>query len=240
MLCNIAETYSRMGDDDDKALEFFQQAADKYKQGGNAKREAQVLIDMGDFYKRSLQDLENAAKYYKKALVCYQEAGDKEGESTVLRYLGWLYRSAGNTEEASELLARSESIKKEVATKKLEAATSKLADARKHQDRKAEARALQAMAGCYRDLGNQKKALEVYENALEIFVGLDDTKSQRVIHNLMGFTHGDLHNFQDSIECFQKAVAACRKLNDKNCESLELNNIRATKRQRERFIERSR
>lgn len=92
-------------------------------------------------------------------------------------------------------------------------------------DKQAEANALLGIGRVYADLGQKRKALEVYQQMLPLARSVGDERSESTALNNMGRVYEDLGEKQNALDFYQQALDLSRKNGDKGREASFLVNI---------------
>jgi pentatricopeptide repeat protein len=104
-LYDIALNYMYLGDYS-KALEYFEEALEIFRELGNKNGMGNVLKNIGDIHAKFGND-PKALVYYEKALKIYTDIGNKSGGSRDLANVGDVHREQGNYEKALEFYEKS-------------------------------------------------------------------------------------------------------------------------------------
>ncbi|NEO02130.1 MAG: tetratricopeptide repeat protein, partial [Moorea sp. SIO3I7] len=150
-------TYSNLGDDQ-KSLEFYQQALAIYREVSNRGYEGRTLHNLGNIYYKLGKDNQSLDSY-QQALDIYREILDKSennslvsqaDEGTLLNSLGLVYHRLGNHEQEQLSYQEALTIAKEVS------------------DRISEGMLLNNLGIAYHRLGKYEQAFLTYQQALVI------------------------------------------------------------------------
>jgi CHAT domain-containing protein len=107
-LSNIGIAYSHLGDNE-KALDYYNQARTIQQQTGNKAQEAETLDKLGVLYSKQNQ-LEKALEYHQQALQLQRVSGNVRREGVSLSNLGHVYTVLGRAREALDYFNQSLSI----------------------------------------------------------------------------------------------------------------------------------
>ncbi|MEB3282951.1 MAG: CHAT domain-containing protein [Lyngbya sp.] len=93
--------------------------------------------------------------------------------------------------------------------------------------RLAKAGTLNQIASAYYHLGDYEKALDFYQQALNIYTQEENEQAQGVILTNIGALYGDLGQYQKALESHQQALALAKQVNDLKNQGKIFNNIGA-------------
>ena len=113
--------YDDLGDKQ-KALDYFNQALQIYKQLKNQKFEGVTLNNLGGLYD-DLGDKAKALDYYDQALELQRAVGDRGGEGVTLNNLGRVYDALGDKQKALDYYEQALTLRRAVGDKYGEATT---------------------------------------------------------------------------------------------------------------------
>ncbi|MBD2391857.1 tetratricopeptide repeat protein [Aphanizomenon flos-aquae FACHB-1416] len=154
-LISLGNAYDSLGQYE-RAIAFFQQSLDIFKEIGDIQGESISLIGLGNAY-NSLGQYERAIAFFQQSLDIKKEIGDIQGESNSLIGLGNAYNSLGQYQRAIAFYQQSLDIKKEIG------------------DIRGEANAWFNLGLSLEKVDREQDALGAYRNARELFqtMGLD-------------------------------------------------------------------
>ena len=226
---HTAEIYRRRGQYD-QAIEVYTSSLARY--GWN---KATLLNNLGTLYK--------AQGDYKQALKIYQEAlwvrrsgqlyrfgrdtreKDVYGEAVSLNNIGEIYRRQGQYSKSLETYQQSLEIFRNL----IRSLTVAQATITPFQDiatmRQGEASVLHNFGGVYYDLGQYDRALNFYNQSLDISKALDNKEAQGRSLNNIGLTYEAQKQYAKALETYQQALIARREAEDRPGEAATLNNI---------------
>jgi len=87
------------------------------------------------------------------------------------------------------------------------------------------ARALLVLGNVYDEMGNQMKALENYQNSLEIFKNINDTVALGYVYINLGIVYHNLGQYKKAIDQYESSVKISKSRNDDYGLCLAINNI---------------
>ena len=223
------EIYRRRGQYD-QAIEMYKNSLARFS--GNR---ATLLNNLGTLYK--------AQGDYKQALKIYQEAlwirrggqryrfgidtreKDVYGEAVSLNNIGEIYRRQGQYSKSLETYQQSLEIFRNL----IRSLTVAQATITPFQDiatmRQGEASVLHNFGSVYYDLGQYDKALNFYNQSLDISKALDNKEAQGRSLNNIGLTYEAQKQYARALEIYQQALIARREAEDLPGEASTLNNI---------------
>jgi tetratricopeptide (TPR) repeat protein len=154
-LISLGNAYNSLGQYE-RAIAFFQQSLDIFKEIGDIRGESDSLIGLGNGY-CLLGQYERAIAFYQQSLDIKKEIGDIRGESISLNGLGNGYNSLGQYERAIAFYQKSLDIFKEIG------------------DIRGEANAWFNLGLSLEKVDREQDALGAYRNARELYqtMGLD-------------------------------------------------------------------
>jgi len=232
--------------EEQKALEYFNQALPLKRAVGDRRGEANTLNNLGSVY-NSLGEKQKALEYYNQALLLKRAVGDRGGEAIALHNIGLVYDSLGEQQRALEDYNQALSLKRAVGDRGGEADTlnniglvyDSLGDEQKAleyynqalplrravSDRAGEAATLNNIGVVYRSLGEQQKALEYYKQALPLARAVGDRRGEANTLNNLGFVYDSLGEKQKALEYYNQALPLERAAGDRSGEALTLGNL---------------
>ncbi|MBE9139395.1 tetratricopeptide repeat protein [Nodosilinea sp. LEGE 07088] len=170
------------------ALSLLQQALQIYRNLGDKRRQAKVLLTLASLYYR-VADYLWAADYGRQCLRVAHDLKDDALIQQTLGHLGNSYRHLGNLQRALEYMSQSLTI------------------AKKMGDRPGEMRSLNNLAMIYRAKGLTHQAATLYEASLMMAVTLGDQATQFQLLQNLGNTYFTLKEYGQAIDCYERFLA---------------------------------
>jgi CHAT domain-containing protein/tetratricopeptide (TPR) repeat protein len=162
---NIGMAYSRSGEQQ-KALDYLQQALTLHRNGKNKSAETQTLINIARSY-RLLRDYPNARTYQSQAQAVLKETANRALEGDLLDEIGLTYFEEGQPDKAVAYLLQAAQIQQSIGNQRRGAVT------------------LTNLGQVYNRLQQSEKAVEQFTNALAIFRDIGDlSNSARALEGL--------------------------------------------------------
>jgi CHAT domain-containing protein len=177
ILNNLGYLYYFHIGDKQKAVVYYKQALSLFKAlGERSSRVLFILERISDFY--YLQgEKQKALDYYKQSLLFYRAIGDRDGEISLFLTIGSVYSRLGEKKKALDyynqalMLRRIEANRNDGETDRLEVG---LMD-------NGEADILRIIGGVYYSMGEEKKALIHYNQALTLYKIQEDSQAADVL-----------------------------------------------------------
>ncbi len=189
-------------DNQQKALEFNDQSLRIYREIGDKQGEALALSRMGNNY-GWLEDRQKQLEFYTQALNIYQEIGDSVGEANILDRIGSIYSLFGDLEKALEFYKQElEALKKasEFYSQIGDSETALIFDYRQPI-------ILFKTGKLYSQLSAQKKELEAYNQAINIYKKWEDSEGEVGFLIKIAERYGEQENSERMLEFLNHAVA---------------------------------
>ena len=231
-LNNIGSVYDDLGDKK-KALAFYNQALPLLQRDvGDRAGEATTLNNIGRVYD-DLGDKKKALAFYNQALPLRRDVGDRAGEATTLNNIGGVYSSLGDKKKALAFYNQALPLRRDSATAQerpppsttsascTRVATS-LATAQDVGDR---ATALNNIGSVYDNLGDKKKALAFYNQALPLQRDVGDRAGEATTLNNIGLVYSSLGDKKKALAFYNQALPLRRDVGDRAGEATTLSNI---------------
>jgi CHAT domain-containing protein/Tfp pilus assembly protein PilF len=204
-LSNIGNVYFGLGENQ-KALDFFNQALPIYRAVGDRAGEADTLNNIGIVYD-DLGEKQKALDYFNQALPISRAVGDRAGQAGALNNIGRVYSDLGEKQKALDYYIQALPIYRAVG------------------NRGGQARTLNNIGLVYSGLGENQKALDYYNQALPILRAVGDRAGQAGALNNIGRVYSDLGENQKALDFYNQALTIYRAVGDRNLEAYTLNNI---------------
>jgi CHAT domain-containing protein/tetratricopeptide (TPR) repeat protein len=201
--------------DMEKARDNYDQALELFKEGRNAKGEADVLDNLGMSY-AFVGDVPQALNKFRDALDIRKRLNQPKGWAMTLSNIGYAYTLLGDNEEALKQLAAA------------------LPFSEQSHDRRFEAYTLVRIGMAYVSLNEPRKALEKYENALAIQQGaeLEDLRGQAITLDKIGEVLALSGEAAKALEKYGRALGLWDEVSDRQGRALTLYGIARVERQR--------
>ena len=231
----------------DRALKYYQQSLQMFKELGDKQGEANTLGDIGKASTK-LGDTEQAIGHFQQALVLQKELGNKPGLAEDLENMGALLGDLGQTQEALNNFVQAMSIQSELGNKlglavDLENIGKIFSDVKETQQALVDnfenaLRSNKELANILQvtEILNKKK--ESYENSLSLNKALDySNQALRMFRDLgdkygavstldtIGITYSKLGELEKALTYHQEALELARQLGYKHKEADSLCNI---------------
>ena len=158
------------------------------------------LGNLGNAY-ADLGETRKAIEYYEQALTIAREIGDRRGEGSRPGQPGQCLRRPGRDSQGHRVLR---------------AGPGHLPRDRGPKGRRRSTWATWALA--YADLGETRKAIEYYEQALTISREIGDRRGEGADLGNLGLAYADLGETRKAIEYYEQALAIAREIGDKQNE----------------------
>jgi predicted ATPase len=201
---SLGRVYSYLTAADTKeAGALFERALARYREAGDAAREASALTALATTFSK-VGAFDQARNLYEQALAIQQAIGDRRGESVTLRNLGVGLINQGYVEDGRARVERSLAIARECGVRHAEGLTlCVLADARKNQGALGDARSLFEQAlQALREVGDRP-----FEGLTLVNLAVVCTEEGRV---------------EEAAALYEQALAVTRDSGDRRCESIAL------------------
>jgi tetratricopeptide (TPR) repeat protein len=190
----------------DKAIEYFHEALDIFREIGNRRREGNNLENLGTAY-RDIGDLNKAIKYHHEALNISREIKDRRAECGCIGNLGVDYSYLGDISKAIEYYHEALKISREIG------------------DKYGEGTNLGNLGSAYSELGNINKAIDYYHEALDIFREIGNLRAEDTHLGNLGNIYSYLGNLDKGIEYYHQALDISREIGDRRGEGTHLLNL---------------
>ena len=219
-----------------EALQRLNEALSMAQKAGNQTGQAMALNTMGRVYSDMGQE-DKALGLFNQALPLWRSVGILQGEANALNNMGRAYNELGKREEALKCLNEAlslwrgqgeaqnrphQDLKQLIAQKHLNGMFPNLRDA---SGRAGEASTLDNLGKTYSEMGQNKEALEYFNQALPIWRDEGERGGEALTLNNMGRAYADLGEKQKSLDVYDRALAAWRAVGNRQGEALTLNNI---------------
>jgi tetratricopeptide (TPR) repeat protein len=195
LLVLIGYAHSQL-DQNQKAVEKYEQALVLARASGQPKIEAAVLLHLG-LLQGKLGEWQKALDNFDKALPLFHEAGESQGEMTALAVLGTLHVQLGKPEELIRYYDKVLEIFR--ATKSPEG----------------EAAVLAAMGPLYAEMGQPEKARESLERAASAYHALHFPRGEGAALLTLGLLHSFESEIPKAIRYYEQALSIFREEHDR-------------------------
>ncbi|MBD2215372.1 tetratricopeptide repeat protein [Nostoc linckia FACHB-104] len=244
-LTSLGNAYFSLGQYQ-RAIEFFQQSLNIFREIGDRKGENGCLIGLGNAY-NFLGQYQRAIEFHQQSLDISREIGDRKGEGLSLGNLGNAYNSLGQYQRAIEFFLLSLDIFREIGDCKgedgcliglgnaynflgqyqraIEFFLLSLDISREIGDRKGEGCCLIGLGNAYNSLGQYPRAIEFYQQSLDISREIGDRNGEGASLGSLGNAYNSLEQYQRAIEFFLLSLDITREIGDRNGEGKSLGNL---------------
>jgi CHAT domain-containing protein/Tfp pilus assembly protein PilF len=216
----------------DRALERLGEALSIAKTAGNQTGQAMALNTMGRVYSDMGQEA-RALDLFSQALPLWRAVGIPQGEANTLNNMGRAYDELGRREEALKCLNDALAIwhgqggtppnpSRLAAMRRLAAVLPNVQDA---SGRAGEASTLDNLGRTYSEMGQNREALEYFNQALPIWRSEGERGGEALTLNDMGRSYADLGQKRESLDVYNQALVVWRAVGNRQGEALTLNNI---------------
>jgi tetratricopeptide (TPR) repeat protein len=193
-LISLGNAYDPLGQYE-RAIAFFQQSLDIFKDIGDIQGESNSLIGLGNAY-GSLGQYERAIAFYQQSLDIKKDIGDIQGESNSLIGLGNAYYSLGQYERAIAFFQQSLDIFKDIG------------------DIRGESNSLIGLGNAYRSLGQYERAIAFYQQSLDIKKEIGDIRGESSSLGNLGNAYYFLGQYQRAIAFYQQSLDIKKEIGD--------------------------
>lgn len=201
MLGNASDSLEQFA----KASGFYQQAADLFRQIGDHKTESGALTFAGRAYADS-GELTKSVETAQTALAIAQQTGDLMMQATNLSNIGGIYTRWGQYKKAAGFLEASLSLARQV-----------------YPD--AGGMILLNLGSVYENLGENTKALALYQQAFEAYERIGVHRLSGMSLTMMGLIYTKQSQYARAIETHQQALRLVQQSNYRTGEGAILSNI---------------
>jgi tetratricopeptide (TPR) repeat protein len=206
-LNDIGLAYSNLGEND-KALEYYQQALPLHKAVRDTDGEATTLSRIGLVYS-NLGENDKALEHYQQALPLLRAVGNKRGEAATLSNIGMVYSDLWENDKALDYFLRSLPLDRAVGDKSGEAIT------------------LNNIGGVYSDLWENDKALDYYLQALPLLRAVGDRSGEATTLTNIGAVYSGLWENDKALDYYLQALPLRRAVGNRSGEVVTSYNIGA-------------
>jgi CHAT domain-containing protein len=166
-------------------------------------RAAGALCDMGDVY-FNLSQYRRSLDNYVKALATAEHGGDALARLSALNGIGYANVYLGENQKALAYAREALNF-----IQRTEPAVRASADYRR-----AEARALNTIGEVHYSLGELRKSVELFEQALSLWVEVGERSGQALALLNLGYSHSDLGDLRSANECFERSLLLWEAVSD--------------------------
>ncbi|MFN4878164.1 MAG: tetratricopeptide repeat protein, partial [Aphanizomenon sp.] len=193
-LISLGNAYNSLGQYE-RAIAFFQQSLDIFKEIGDIQGESNSLIGLGNAYD-SLGQYQRAIAFFQQSLDIKKDIGDILGESISLIGLGNAYNSLGQYQRAIAFYQQSLDIKKDIG------------------DIQGESNSLIGLGNAYGSLGQYERAIAFFQQSLDIFKDIGDIRGES--DSLIGLGNGynSLGQYERAIAFYQQSLDIAKEIGD--------------------------
>lgn len=234
------------GESQQKALEIYLANRDRWRQLGQARREAESLHAAAAL-SAYLGKSQAAVDRYREVLPLWQSLRDRVMEAKALNDLGFNSRNVGEVDEATEWFEKSIALCQEIGYRRGEGVArsnlcSQLLASGEHPEaldcfrevlvlfeeageKKSEALALNSIGGMYFTLGDPEPALANIERAHRILVEIGDRRGQAQMLNNLAFLLRNFGEAQTAIDRYRESAEILEQIGDRRLLARAINNI---------------
>jgi Uncharacterized protein conserved in bacteria len=188
--------------DREKAVGYYNQALDLYKEMGDERGEGEILGGLGLIYS-NIKDYNTALPYYQEALKVREKVDDKLLMGNSLNSIGAIYYNLDNYNRAMPYFDKAEALRIE---------TGDLPGLGRTQTLKASS--YLSIGEELNNSGKYPEALENLEKALEINRSLNAKPGIGDALNQLGFVYANLGEYSTAVEKINEAASIMKQEND--------------------------
>lgn len=185
------------------ALKRYGEAERLWAAAGDLVRAAEALCDMGDLH-FALSQYPQASAHYTQALALGVRSGDPLARLAALSGVGYVHVYAGDKQKALSYAQEMLDLVGRAAPGERDSA----------DYRRAKARALNIMGEVYYSLGQRRKSIELFDQALPLWTDIGERAGQALALLNLGYSYSDLGNPQIASEYFQRSLALWQSIDD--------------------------
>jgi CHAT domain-containing protein/tetratricopeptide (TPR) repeat protein len=204
-LTRVGEAYAALNENG-KALEYLNQALEKWKLIRDVWREAETVDDLGGLY-FSRGDRTQAIKFFATALELSRSAGFVLGEASALGDLAVVYSEIGENKKSVDLLQSALNFFQDLG------------------DRRSQGRTLSSLAGSYHNLGMQTQAIDACSRSLPLARSAHDRYAEAAVLNNVAAAYSSTGEKQKALDSYTEALPIEREVGDRQGEANTLVNI---------------
>ena len=230
----IYEAYLKLRQtDQDQHQHLFLQTIATYQKSGDYTKEAEILVDVGEFYLNKKRLVE-ARNFFIQALAVYQKVEDHSREAATFIEIGNLYLSEQELTHARNFFLQAPLVYRRLKNPSKEAETfvdigtrylgsgqlelaleeflKAFSIQKKIGDLKGEVNSLESMGKIYRGLEQYQKAIEVYQQSLKIYKKFANHRGEAdsLVH--IGRSYQELKQYEQAIKFYQLALPIYNQL----------------------------
>jgi tetratricopeptide (TPR) repeat protein len=176
-----------------KAISFYEQALEIYREVGDASGQGKIMGSMGDVAFR-MDDYDKAISCYERSLEVYRQIGDIPGQGKVLGSMGIACADRGEETRAIRFYEKQLEI------------------SRLTGDLQGESNVLGNMGLAYIELGEFRRAVGFYEKQLELTRRTADAQAEGNALGNMGIAYTSLGEYARAIDFYKKQVAIHKQI----------------------------
>lgn len=179
------------------ALSFFDEARTLLNDSGDAFAEGALLNSIAIAH-RGLGNLDVGLEFHKSALSRYRQIAHRFGEAVTVTQIGEVYYSLNNLPEALSHFEESLKIERGLS----------------NRSRRIEAYSLRNLGLVYLSSGDGRKALEYFNQALELNHAVADRRQEAYTLASIGHVHETLGDFERAIDFYNRGLTLNRSTQD--------------------------
>lgn len=192
-----------------RARDYCRRDLELRREIGDLSGEAKAANNLGYAFDQ-LAESQQAITYYNRALALWRQIGDRAGEALTLHNRGKSYLYLGRGEEALDDLTEALALRAELG------------------DRRGQAATLNAMGQALESGDGEetlRRAMGVYERALELAGKLGDLSRKAVAETNLGAIYVRLGRYDEALDAFVQAQAGFHELGLRQYEAVALHNL---------------
>lgn len=187
-----------------KAIESYAAALGHWQSSHSHREAAQALRSIGEVH-FILSEYDSALDFFRKARVESVAAHDPAGEVEALNDIAYVYINQGRNLKALTYCNLALAFGGQVPPA---------------EGRRLEAQAVNNMGEVYYSLGDLKKALKLFSEALKQWAAAADRKGQALAHLNLGYTFYDMGDMQASSDHYEQSLSLWQEIGDRRGEAL--------------------
>lgn len=195
----------------EKASSYFEKYLEIGKQIGDAKTVAQSYISIGDIQER-IEKFDKAREYYIEAMKLYDQLNDKDGTAKANVLIGKTFQKQQRYFTALEFFRVNLESHAAISPRSL-------------------ADSYQGIADVYRLMMQYPSALVNYQQALNLYLQLQENAQASVCHNAMGLILQVTGDFPKAVNAYESALKIVNQMGNREGTAAVYNNLGVVYRQ---------
>ncbi len=218
---NLGTVYRILGEPR-RAIEYHEQHLAMERENGDRQGEGAALGGLGLAY-TDLGEPRRAIEAFEQEIAIARKSGDRRWEGTALGNLGNAYRILGEPRRAIEYHEQHLQVAREIADVTVNGRQGEI------DDRQGEGAALGNLGLAYTDLGEPRRAIEFFEQAIVIAREIGDRRNEAITSWNLGLVFVDSGELERAVELMEVRVALEREIGHADAErhAAEVDEIRA-------------